>query len=226
MDAQEAGGDPDPREGPEHSARAEDWWPDPLRDGLSFRGCAFCAVSSAPRPLRAAARASVRLSPGLCRTLPAPRQRGDGRGRETASGELSPRPSGFPASDLGPPHTSPVGIWSVCPSLGLCRRGPTRLWGGGVSLEGFRGCSPRSGGRAHTRTPPRGCSEPPSHRRGAPGVCSPSSVCRRPCPVCPLPTLSSTGHSCTWSPAAFPALSALQTLAEGRGCCGGDTAQL
>lgn len=61
MDAQEAGGDPDPREGLEHLAGAEDRWPDLLEDGLSFRGGASCTVSSAPRPPRPL-RASAELS--------------------------------------------------------------------------------------------------------------------------------------------------------------------
>lgn len=79
----------------------------------------------------------MRLSPGPLQNSPSPPQRGDGRGRETASGEVSLRPSGFTASDLGPPHTSPVGIRSVCPSLGISVDGVPP--GSGVVGSAWRG---------------------------------------------------------------------------------------
>lgn len=99
---------------------------------------------------------------GLCRTLPSPRQRGDGRGGEMASKEVSPRPSGFTASDLGPPRTSPVGIWSVCPGLGLSVDGvPPGSRVVGSAWRGFRVAPP---GQEAAPAPAHLCVAAASHR--------------------------------------------------------------
>lgn len=82
------------------------------------------------------------------------------------------------ASDLGPLRTSPVGIWSVCLSLGLSVDGvPPSSRVVGFSLVGFRDCSPGQEGVPATLY---GHSELRSHHRGVPQVCSPSSVRRCP----------------------------------------------
>lgn len=191
---------------------------------LSFRGGASCTVPSAPRPSRAVAPARVKLSPGpLCRPLPAPRQRGDGCGGEMAAGRCLCVLALLPLTwDL---RVLPLWEFCLCAEFGsLCRWGPTRLQCGGVQPGGVSGLLPQVKRPCLHYTPPRGLSEPRSHRRGAPGVCSPSSVHRRPCPLRLPPSLA--GRRRAWSPAAFPHSSALQTLGEAGGYCGRDAAQL
>lgn len=151
----------------------------------------------------------MRLSLGpLCRPPPAPWQRGVGRGGETDSGEVSPCPSGFTASDLGPLRTSPVGIWSVCLSLGLSVDGvPPSSRVVGFSLVGFRGCSRRSGGRActtHLLAAAASCGPTTAVRLGSAARRLPAgvpdlSICHRPC--WPLLRTVTCGLSCLISAA-------------------------
>ena len=141
MDAQEAGGDPNPREGPEHLARADDRWPDLLEDGgaSQFRRRCFLQCpfgSKAPEGCGAGqGEAEPRAS---LQTSPSPPAAWEWLWGRDGSGKVSLRPSGFAASNLGPPRTSPLGILSVCPSLGLSVDGvPPGSSVVGFSLVGF-----------------------------------------------------------------------------------------